>query len=211
MGLPPFLKFLTPILGAPVSDDIHAMGHVRVEAWKNGRLVEVVYDGKNFILDQGLTASRNVLIGPNGGGFVGSIFRMAIGDGGCPAGQLFSPKQPDVTWPSRTGLYHEVLRQDISVFTTPTTTSMRFVGSFDSVSVDPTSFSLADRVINEACLVVGDGVLVVGGDKKQINKSPPDTVDPDEVIMSVKTFKSTPFDPLDNVTITVTWTISVVR
>lgn len=210
MGLPSFLRFLAPVLDARVQEDVHARGHLRVERSARGRS-ELVYDGQNFILDQGLTATRDLLVGPNGGGRSGSIFRMAIGDGGCPAGQLFSPKQPDATWPSRAGLYHEVIRQDVSVFTTPTAFSLRFVGSFNSADVDPTSYSLPSRVINEAALILGDGLLTVGGDKRQINKVPPEAADPDETVMSVRTFKSTSFDPSDNVVLTVTWTLSVVR
>src|SRR5258708_2238925 len=113
MGLPPFLRFLDSLLGARAEDEVHARVHVRVEKWRSGELVEVVYDGKNFLLDQGLRATRDALIGPSGGGFTGSIFRMSIGDGGCPAGQLFSPKQPDATWPARTRLFHEGLEQGI--------------------------------------------------------------------------------------------------
>jgi len=210
MELPPFLRFLAPALKARLREDVRAHGHLRVERIAHGEH-EVIYDGKNFILDQGLKATRDVLIGANGGGRSGAIFRMAIGDGGCPAGQLFSPRQPDATWPNRSGLYHEVLRQDVSVFTSPTAFSMRFVGSFNSADVAPSSYSLPSRVINEAALILGDGVLTVGGDKRQVNKVPPDAADPDEKVMSVRTFKSTSFDPADNVVLTVTWTLSVVR
>lgn len=210
MELPSFLRFLAPALEAWVQEDVRPHGHVRVVRTARGRS-EVVYDGKNFILDQGLTATRDVLLGTGGGGRSGAIFRMAIGDGGCPAGQLFSPRQPDSTWPGRKGLYHEVLRQDVSVFTAPTAFSMRFVGSFNSADVDPSSYSIASHVINEAALILGDGVLSVGGDKRQVNKIPPDVSDADETVMSMRTFKSTSFDPGDNVVLTVTWTLSVVR
>jgi hypothetical protein len=174
--------------------------------------LELIHDSKNFIVDVGLTGIRDILIGVVGGGFVGSIFRMAVGDGGVPPGELFNPKIPDATWPARTGLFHEVLRQDISVFSTPTTTSMRFVGSFNSIDTDESSFSLADRVINEASLVLGDGVLTIGGDKRQINSTlapPANEVDLDEVMFSTRTFKSASFDPSEDVTITVTWTMTV--
>jgi hypothetical protein len=97
------------------------------------------------------------------------------------------------------------------VFSRPTATAMRFVGSFVSSDVSASSFSLSDQVINEAALIIGDGVLTIGGDKKQINKSPPDTVDADEKIVSVRTFKSTSFAPADSVTLTVTWTLNVIR
>jgi hypothetical protein len=168
-----------------------------------------VHDSKNFIVDVGVTGLRDILIGTNGGGFAGSIFRMAVGDGGTPASELFNPKLPDSTWPGRTALYHEILRQDVSVFSRPTSASMTFVGNLRSVDVDPTSYSLAARVINEASLILGDGVLTVGGDKIQINKVPPDTADADEVMLSTRTFKSASFDSAEDVTITITWTLTI--
>ena len=208
MRLPPFLKFLEPLL-KPEREAFGLIGHLRVERQVAGGPLQLIVDQKNFIVDSGVTAVRDVLIGVNGGGFTGSVFRMAIGDGGVPAGELFNPKLPDATWPARTGLFHEVIRQDISVFSTPTTSSMRFVGSFASIDVDPTSFSLSDRVVNEASLIIGDGILTVGGDKKQINKVPPDAVDADEVMLSTRTFKSVSFDPSEDVTVTITWTITI--
>lgn len=213
MKLPSFLKFLEPKLGAKErvlkSEGLSFSGHLKVERQVRGQPVELVHDSKNFIVDVGITGVRDILIGVNGGGFAGSIFRMAIGDAGVPPGELFNPKIPDATWPARTGLFHEVIRQDISVFETPTTSSMRFVGSFNSVDVDLSSYSLADLVVNEASLIMGDGSLTVGGDKKQINKVPPDVADADEVMLSTRTFKSASFDPSEDVTITITWTITV--
>jgi len=208
MRLPPFLRFLKPRI-EPGQDGLAFVGHIRVERQARGGELELVHDSKNFIVNVGITAIRDVLIGVNGAGFYGSIFRMAVGDGGVPPAELFNPKLPDATWPARTELYHELLRQDISVFTTPTTASMRFVGSFNSVGIDPTGYSLAAKVINEASLIIGDGVLTGGGDKKQVNKAAPDVVDPDEVMLSTRTFKSTSFDDAEDVTITVTWTITV--
>lgn len=211
MRLPRFLEFLRPRLERPREevDGLKLHGHLRVERQARGRRPEVVYDSKNFIVDAGIEAVRDILIGVNGGGFAGSIFRMAIGDGGVPIGELFNPKVPDATWPARTELFHEVIRQDISVFQTPTTASMRFVGSFNSIDVDPSSYSLVDRVINEAALIAGDGVLTVGGDQVQPNKVPPDAIDADEIMVSMRTFRSVSFDPSEDVTITVTWTITI--
>lgn len=213
MRLPPFLKFLEPkfrrVKPDPKLEGFRLQGHIRVERQVAGGPRELIHDSKNYIVDAGITGIRDILIGVVGGGFTGSIFRMAVGDGGVPAGELFNPKIPDATWPARTGLFHEVIRQDISTFTTPTTTSMRFVGSFNSVDVDLSSFSLSDLVINEAALILGDGVLTVGGDQKQPNKTPPDTIDSDEVMFSMRTFKSAAFDPSEDVTITISWTITV--
>lgn len=213
MRLPKFLKFLEPKFKVHESDTnlegMRFQGHVKIERQVSDGPLELIHDSKNFIVDAGLAGIRDILIGVIGGGFVGSIFRMAIGDGGTPADELFNPKIPDATWPARTGLFHEVLRQDIDVFETPTASSMRFAGSFNSQSTDSSSFSLSDRVINEASLILGDGVLTVGGDKKQINKVPRDFADLDETMFSMRTFKSASFDPSEDVTITVTWTITV--
>jgi hypothetical protein len=214
MRLPRFLEFLRPRLERKRivdidTDRLKLVGHVKIERQRRGGPVELVYDAKNFIVNSGITAIRDVLIGVNGGGFAGSIFRMAVGDGGTPPEELFNPKIPDATWPARTTLFHEVIRQDISVFETPQTNSMRFVASFNSVDVDLTSYSLAELVVNEAALIIGDGILTVGDDKKQVNKAPPDSIDADEKMVSMRTFKSASFDPAEDVTITITWTITV--
>lgn len=206
MRLPPFLRFLQP----KYSDGLAIRGHIKVERISSLG-TEIVHDGKNFIVDDGISAMRDVLIGGNGGGFAGSIFRMAIGDGGTPVGNLYTPKPVDPLWPARTSLFHEILRKDIDTFSRPTDASMRFVCSFNSVDVDNSSYSLAERVINEACLVIGDGVLTGGGDKKQVNKTPPDTLDGDERMVSMRTFKSASFDSAETITITVTWTLTIAK
>jgi hypothetical protein len=208
MRLPPFLRFLEPAIKAPEGrDGLKVVGHLLVERQFGAGPRETFYDSKNFIVDAGITAVRDLIIGVNGGGIAGSIHRMGVGDGGVPPGELFNPKLPDGTWPARTALYHEVIRQDVSVFSTPTDFSMRFVGSFNSTDVDAASFSLADRVINEAGLIVGDGVLTIGGDQKQINNG--DTADADEQFAAMRTFKSLSFDPAEDVTVTITWTITI--
>ncbi len=204
MRLPPFLRFLEPRI-KPAQEGLGFVGHVRVERQAAGGEVELVHDSKNFIVNVGIEAIRDLLIGPNGAGFTGSIFRMAVGDAGTPPAELFNPKLPDATWPARTALYHEVLRQDISVFTTPTPASMRFVGSFNSVGVLDGSYGSAAKVINEAALIIGDGILTGGGDPKQAGVG----IDADEVMLSTRTFKSASFDNAEDVTVTITWTITV--
>lgn len=216
MSLPNFLRFLEPKLRRKKRPDgLKFLGHLRVERQAPGGQLELVHDSKNFIVDVGITAIRDALIGGLGGtpgtGYLGAIFRMAVGDGGTPAAELFNPILPDATWPARTGLYHEVIRQDISVFTTPTTSSMRFVGSFNSGDVVAASYLLADRVINEAALIIGDGLVTVGGDKKQINGGLGHVNDSDEVMLSTRTFKSASFDFSEDVTITITWTITIAK
>ena len=214
LRLPPFLRFLEPRVRRP-ADGLTLLGALRVERQIPGGPLELVHDSKNFIVEGGLTALRDILIGPNGGGFTGSIFRMAVGDGGTPPGQLFDPYLPDATWPAKTELFHEMLRQDISTFTTPAYNSMRFVGSFNSPDLVVSSYSSADRVVNEACLIAGDGVLTAGGDQVQVHSTQPpppkNVADLDEVMVSMRTFKSASFDILENVTITITWTLTLAK
>lgn len=215
MRMPPFLRFLEPRVRQPC-DGLAIIGHLRVERQVRGGVRQLIHDSKNFIVDGGLTALRDILIGTNGGGFAGSIFRMALGDGGVPPGQLFDPYLPDSTWPARTGLFHEMIRQDVSTFSTPEFNSMRFVGSFNSIDLDASSYSLVDKVANEACLIAGDGVLTIGGDIRQINSTLPHgsggpPADSDEVMISMRTFKSASFDTAEDVTITVTWTLTLAK
>ena len=210
MRMPPFLRFLRSRVNSP-RDGFSIHGALRVERQVAGGPLQLIHDSDNFIVDAGLTAMRDILLGAAGGGFTGSIFRMAIGDGGTPAGQLYDPYLPDATWPAKTTLFHEMLRQDIDTFTTPTTASMTFVGSFNSTDLDAPSYSLADRVANEACLIAGDGILTVGGDKKQVNNTPPEPADLDEVMVSMRTFKSASFDIAEDVTLTITWTLTLAK
>lgn len=205
---PSFLRFLDPLFDDS-SDRLGLSGHVRIEARRGTSPSLVVYDDKNFIVRSGNAAVRDLLLGSAGGGFGGSVFRMALGDGGVNSGDLYNPKLPDNTWQTKTTLFHEVIRQDISVFAPISETSARFIGSFESTSINTTSFSLSENVINEAALIIGNGVMTVGGGIKQVNKTPPDTVDADEKLLSMRTFRSVSFDPFMPTTITVTWTITV--
>jgi hypothetical protein len=208
MRLPPFLEFLRPRIAEKI-DDLAVYGHLRVERTAAGGRTELICDDRNYIVDQGLTVVRDMLLGATGGGIDGSIFRMAIGDGGSTVGALYVPKLPDATWSARTELYEEVIRQDMAAFSTPSTVGARFVGNFNSMDVDDSSFTLPEKVINEAALIIGDGVLTVGGDKKQVKQG--DVIDADEKLFSTRTFKSAPFDPAEDVTLSLTWTITVAR
>lgn len=204
MRLPSFLQFLEPKFQRQ-NDGFCLKGHILVERLAEHGPRELVFDSPNFIVDAGLEAVADVLIGTNGGGFTGSIFRMAIGDGGTLPGQLLTPKLPDATWPARTALFNEVYRDDISAFSKPTASSMRFVGSFASGAVSPGSYGLADKVINEAALIIGDGVLGGGANQGGVG------VDANEVMLSMRTFRSASFSNLETVTISITWTITVAR
>jgi len=188
----------------PVSmrDKLSFRGEIRLEfSNKNGRIVQVIED-KNFIVDLGHELVVDILSGT----VSSKIFRMAIGDQGTISGQPFVPKAPDATWPARTGLFHELIRQNNNVPTQPTSKSMRFLNSFQSANIDTTSFSTSPRVVNEAALIISSGSET---GRQQVNKTPPDSLDPSENMFSIRTFKSQPFDPADTLTLSVAWTIFV--
>lgn len=181
-------------------------GEIRLEFKdKEGNIINVIED-KNFIVDLGLERVVDILSN-SGGTYSGyRIFRMAIGDDGAVTGQPFVPKVPDATWPARTGLFHELIRQNIDTVTQPTAKSMRFLTSFDSADIDNTSYSSSPKVVNEASLIISDGTAT---GQQQINKTPPDTPGASETLFSIRTFKSQSFDPADTLTLTVAWTIFV--
>lgn len=168
---------------------------------KNGKIVNVIKD-KNFIVDLGHERVVDIL----SGAISSKIFRMAIGDNGTLVGQPFVPKVPDVTWPSITGLFHEVIRKNIDTVNQPTAKSMSFLTSFVSSNIDTSSFSSSPRVINEAALIISSGSET---GRQQINKTVPDTLDPSESLFSLRTFKSQPFDPSDILTFSILWNIYV--
>lgn len=205
MRLPPFLEFLRPRFHK--HDRYGLRGHILVERFVPGEPPEVIHDGKNFIVDVGVSAARDLLLGASGGGINGSIFRMAVGNGGAVLGSPLTPKLPDETWPARTALFGEVIRQDVSAFSKPSDTGARFVGTFNSTGIAEASFGGDDEVINEAALIIGDGVLSVDKDPKEVRNG--DIVDADEVLFSMRTFKSAPFARAEDVTIQITWTITV--
>jgi hypothetical protein len=182
--------------------------YLRIEVRdRNGRLLDVPCDDKNFIVDLGLQRAIEILAGdlwiP-----ARRIFRMALGDQGAVIGSPFTPKVPDATWPARTGLFHEVTRRDIGSFSHPTTKSARFSTTFNSSAVDVSSFSSLPNIVSEAALIIRDPTGAPFADT-QINKAPPDVLDPSESMFSMRTFKSTPFDPADAVVLTAMWTVFI--
>jgi len=193
------------------SEKFSLKGHVRIEVRdRTGRLIDVPYDGENFIVDGGKQAVIQQL---------GQFFetdrramrRMSLGDQGAILGSPFTPKVPDVSWPARTQLFHELGRKNIGSFLFPTTKSVRFVTSFLSSDFDDTSYSALPRICSEASLYIGNPDLVADPITGLIqpNKVGPDPIPVDDVMFSTRTFKSVPFDPLDAVTVTVTWTIFI--
>lgn len=187
-----------------VRDTLSFRGEIRVELYdRDGNLLNVEED-KNFIVDLGHELVVDILTGTVTAGT--RIFRMALGDDGTLSGQPFVPKTADASWPALTAPFHEVIRQNLNSPTQPTTKSMKFTTTFSSVDIDDTSFSTSPKSVNEAALIVSDGTQT---GQQQVNKVPPDTLDASEKMFSIRTFKSQPFDPADNLTLAISWTIFV--
>jgi hypothetical protein len=195
------------------TDGLEIKGHVRVEARdRNGRLICVAYDGPNFIVDAGKQAVLQQLgqaFGPILGPGRRIVRRMGLGDQGALIGSPFTPKVPDASWPARTQLFWELGRKPPDTILFPTPKSVRFLTAFNSADFDPSSYSSSPKICSEASLIIGDpddGVATL----IQPNKASPDPIPPTDVMLSTRTFKSVPFDPLDAVTVTVLWTIFIV-
>jgi hypothetical protein len=198
------VTFIMSLRQVDVREGLNFRGEIKLEFFdKYGRLINVIED-KNFIVDLGLETVIDILSNAASSYDGHKIFRMAIGDDGSLTGQPFVPKVPDATWPARTGLFYEVMRQNIGTVSQPTTTSMKFVTSFASADITPASFSSSPPVLNEASLIISDGSQS-GAARDEIPQGYTPTSD--EKMFSIRTFKSQAFDPADTLTLTISWTI----
>lgn len=181
-------------------------GYVEIEA-RNDKGDIIFYDeGKNVVLDRGkeeiIYLLRDNSFGAPGdreiSGTVKSVSRLAVGDGGADPGSLLVPKTLDKT---RTTLFYEIWRQDIANITHPSTYALETTTDVVSTGVPTARFNPANGgyYMNEAGLVISrPGHFVT---------SVPEA---GEVLLTHKTFKSFPFDPLLNITSTFKWTIYIV-
>lgn len=197
-----FICFLKSCLktvsgGKLFKDPILFRGEVDITVKRNNEIVDNI-KLKNIVVDNGKQKAIEALAK---GSSDHQIFRMAIGSGGAMTSDWFQPKIPTA---DMTELYHEVYRKD--VYDPPSVPvderKATFIADFNSTFVPDACFENAsERYINEAALIMGDGVYT--GDEQ----SSLDTYDVDESIFSIRTFKSIPFDAGDDVTITIRWTI----
>ena len=191
-----FRQIMRKIIEVNENDGMRLRGHVEIEVKnKHGQVIDK-FNADNVILNIGKQKVTDAFISGN----LNRIFRMAIGDDGAMTGDLLQPKTPDATM---TALYHEVYRKDRGGYTVGTR-QVLITADFNSADVPNSSFINAGaRYINEAALVVGDGIL--GGPAIAAPALP----DADESLFSIRCFKSIPFDAVDNITITIRWTIFV--
>lgn len=164
---------------------------------------------KNIIVNQGKDAVIRSLTTGN----ILTLARMAVGDRGTIPSD---PTVPKVPVPTMTALYNEVYRADVEAIIlnvgTPTVHEVKLVKTFSAVDIAITAFSnQAKPVLNEVGLVMINPAMPpplprppVTGPYTPLNQPPAD-----EVLFSIRTFKSVPFDVENDMSITVRYTIFI--
>lgn len=165
---------------------------------------------KNIILWQGRAEMVRTMAATNPALHTRVINRMAIGDRGTIPLDSQVPKVPT---PDLTGLYNEIYRKDIEskTFTTSGADNyVQFVAEFVASDVPLSAFSNpTEPRVNEVGLVFINPGAPEGLDRSASPVIAPDTPPADEVLASIRTFKSIPFDAANDVSVTVRYTLYI--
>lgn len=140
------------------------------------------------------------------------VTRMAIGDQGTiPA----DPQVAKVPTKDLTGLYHEVYRKDADSSTQVLLgtnvvpgdkNECKLIATFNAVDVPLSAFSNPSQPrVNEVGLVIIDPTAAGGLVRGPVIA--PAAPDADEVVMSIRCFKSIPFEVANDVSITIRYTV----
>lgn len=172
----------------------------------------ILNQGKDLVID-GLTSVTNM-----------SLARLAVGDRGTIPSD---PTVPKVPLPSMTTLYNEVYRADADAIVKNTGSGsheLRLVKTFYARDVAITAFSNQSKpVLNEVGLVmINPSLLPLPRTPSQgpyaypsatpypyLPVSPYNYPPQDEVLFSIRTFKSVPFEVSTDITITIRYTIYI--
>jgi len=176
-----------------LSEKIKVHGKIRLEH-SSGK----VWESNNFVVNLGVQQAGEIL----GGSTSGSIYRIAIGDGGMSGGSRILP---DDTWYLKTGLMSPAYSNDITTRTVShdgQTTSLYFTHVFtggENIT--------ATTMMSEMCLIIGYGSAgVLAGNNATIMPNVPAVSE--NFPFAYRTFEAlslAPGDPTE--TITVHWTI----
>lgn len=189
------------------SEEIPGINGIVEVTVKDSNGLIVYYDKqKNVVLDVGKTEIMDILrnnIARETAGTVRSLCRFAVGDGGADPSSLQTPKSLDK---SRTGLFNEVHRKDITSSIKSSGNAIEFTVDINSNSLSASDFNGANagEYLNEATIIASmpgtyaAGHHLTGG-----------VVGPDDVLITHKTLKSFPFTPGLNINATFKWTLFV--
>lgn len=189
-----------------LQDRLQPEGFVEIFVYQGNKLVEVIEE-KNIILWQGRAETIKAIAQTSPSLYQRVINRMVIGDlGSIPADSQI----PKVPTPDLTGLYHEIYRKDVSaksIVTTLDDNYCQFTATFNASDVPITSFANPTQPrVNEVGLVFIDPQVAVSRADVFAPNAPP----ADEVVASIRCFKSIPFDTANDVSVTVRYTLYMV-
>jgi hypothetical protein len=187
-------------------DRLRPEGIVEIFVYQKGKLVEVLEE-KNIILWQGRAELIKTVSTTSPSLYQRVINRMVIGDLGTIPADSQVPKIPTA---DLGGLYHETYRKDISaknIVTTLGENYCQYTATFNAIDVPLAAFSnpTAPRVNEVGLVFIDPQVAIVRPDI-----SAPNVVPSDEVVASIRCFKSIPFEAANDVSVTVRYTLYMV-
>ena len=186
------------------SDLVGLRGRVEILVFQGDRLIDQ-QELRNIILTQGhrevLKSITSALpLSPR------IINRMSVGDQGTIPADSTVAKVPTK---DMTGLYHEVFRKDCEnrvVVMDSTKNECMFIATFAASEIPLTAYSNPSQPrVNEVGLVLIDPSSTSGLDRDSV--ASPDLPEEDEVLFSIRCFKSIPFEAENDVSITIRYTI----
>jgi hypothetical protein len=192
-------------------DKLGLKGKVEIFAYRNGELFDY-QEQHNIILYQGNTEIIRTLSTVSPSTAPRIINRMCVGDQGTIPSDPTVPKVPTKDLPTligTRGLYHEVYRKDVdsrTITLSGAVNECKFIATFDAADVALSAYSNPSQPrVNEVGLVIIDPVSAGGLVRSPVTA--PDAPPTDEVIMTIRTFKSIPFESANDVTVTIRYTI----
>lgn len=189
------------------SESLGLRGRVEIVAIAR-KTGEVIYNEKldNIILYQGNAEVIKTLFTTSPATKPRLITRMAIGDQGTiPA----DPQVAKVPTKDLTDLYHEIYRKDVdsSIQTiSGATNECKCISTFNAVDIPISAYSNPSQPrVNEVGLVVIDPTAPAGLIRSAVIA--PAVNNSDEILFSIRCFKSIPFEIANDVSITIRYTV----
>jgi hypothetical protein len=164
--------------------------------------IQTLYSPTGFVYTGNNTVSTNVISGLSS--VVGIVVGMTIAGTGIPIGAVVteiisssSVKISAVATSSNTG---------INITFAGTINECQFSATFNATDVPLAAFANPSQPrINEVGLVIVDPTAMGGLVRSPV--AAPNAVDSDEVLMTIRTFKSVPFEIANDISITIRYTI----
>lgn len=185
---------------------IKLKGRVQVSTYVKGALVDV-QEHQNIILSQGHAEIIRTLVSvaPTAPRIVN---RMCIGDQGTIPSNAAVPKVPTR---DMSGLFNEIFRKDCEARTVRTegaTNECQFITTFSASELPSTAYSNpSEPRVNEVGLVLIDPAAAGGLVRPSV--AAPEQPPEDEKVLSIRCFKSIPFEQANDVSVTIRYTISL--